>query len=168
MNDSQSQSWIKKLNLIKHPEGGYYAEVFRSEKSISAPALAETHSGSRSALTSIYFLLPPGECSKFHRLKSDEIWYYHAGSSLTIHQILPNGTYLRQLLGPDHSNGEAFQHVMVANSWFGATVNDTKVESLVGCAVAPGFQFDDFELADRIELLKVFPQHKEVIEQLTN
>lgn len=158
---------IEKLNLKEHPEGGYYSEIYRSEGLIPALALSETHSSFRHFMTSIYFMLKPGQVSRFHRLKSDEIWYYHSGSSLTIHQIMADGTYNKLLLGPDLLAGQSFQVVVLAGCWFGATVASESEISLAGCAVAPGFDFQDFELADQKQLLQEFPQHEEIISVLS-
>jgi predicted cupin superfamily sugar epimerase len=153
------------LQLQAHPEGGYYAEVYRSEGLIPALALTQSHGGFRPFMTSIYFLLEPGQVSKLHRLKSDEIWYYHAGSPLTIHLL---GDVCHRLqLGPDPAAGQLFQRVVPAGTWFGATVDDDSEPSLVGCAVAPGFDFADFELAQQNQLLQQFPQHEKIIRQLT-
>jgi predicted cupin superfamily sugar epimerase len=157
---------IEKLQLIKHPEGGYYREIYRSEGLIPALALTETHGGVRSFMTSIYFLLKSDQVSKFHRLKSDEIWYFHAGSPLSIHLIFSDGKYERRLLGPGIDKKQCFQQIIPAGCWFGATVENDGY-SLVGCAVAPGFEFEDFELADRSSLLNAYPQHRLIIERLT-
>lgn len=161
------RKWTESLNLRKHPEGGSYAEIYRSPGIISAGELKKSHFDKRCYMTSIYFMLEAGEVSKLHRLKSDEIWYFHAGSAVTIHQILPDQTYQALKLGSDLEAGQQFQHVVTAGTWFGATVDDREKPALVGCAVAPGFDFADFEMAERDALLKQFPQHRSLIEQLT-
>lgn len=153
------------LQLQAHPEGGYYSEVYRSEGLIPALALTQSHCGFRPFMTSIYFLLEPGQVSKLHRLKSDEIWYFHAGSPLTIHLL--GNVYHRLQLGPDFCAGQLFQRVVPAGTWFGATVDADNEPSLVGCAVAPGFDFADFELGQQNQLLQQFPQHEKIIRQLT-
>ncbi|MFZ5949143.1 MAG: cupin domain-containing protein, partial [Candidatus Rifleibacteriota bacterium] len=151
----------------RHPEGGYYSETYRSAGKIPASALHDAYAGERCCLTSIYFLLDVGEVSKFHRLRSDEIWYYHAGNGLIIHQIDAEGVYRQTILGPDTENGQSFQIVVPAGTWFGATIIGADQPSLAGCAVAPGFDFADFELANRESLLAVFPAHREIIVPLT-
>lgn len=153
--------WIDKLELEKHPEGGYYKEVYRSELSIDASIINQ--SGERSVCTSIYFLLASDEFSAFHRIKSDEIWHFYSGSSLTIHMIDQQGGYEKALLGLDHLP----QFVVPANVWFGATVNKANSYALVGCTVSPGFDFLDFELANKENLSNQFPEHKEVINKLS-
>ncbi len=165
--NEEVQRLIEHLKLQPHPEGGYYAEIYRSQGLIPALALADTHSGYRRFMTSIYFLLVSGQVSKFHRLKSDEVWYHHSGSSLSLHMIFPDGSYCRRILGNDLQAGQSYQIVVPAATWFGATVDQADLYSLVGCAVAPGFEFADFELADRAELLAAYPQHTSVIGQLT-
>jgi len=160
-----ARQWVKNLNMSAHPEGGYYAEVYRSQGSIDAAALPE-HAGARNYLTSIYFMLAPGDVSRFHRLKSDEIWYYHAGSSLTLYSISGKGACQARVLGPDLSAGESLQLVVPAETWFGAVSNGPEAV-LVSCAVAPGFDFADFEMAERHNLKQQFPQHAALIDKFT-
>ncbi len=162
----QAEEWIKNLNLQRHPEGGWFAEVYRAPGHIPESAL-HNHGGDRPYMTSIYFMLAAGEVSRLHRLKSDEIWYHHAGGSLTVHQIAENGYYSAVSLGADLGTGQQFQLVVKAGVWFGATVEGYDT-ALVGCAVAPGFDFADFELGSRVSLLASFPQHYEIISRLTH
>jgi len=159
--------WIINLNLESHPEGGYFRETYRASEDIPADALPEGFSSERSFCTAIYFLLKSGQVSRFHRIKSDEQWHFYTGSSLTLHIIDKNGKYSQKLLGPDLENGEVFQLIVPAGCWFGATVNNPDSYSLAGCVVSPGFHFDDFELAEREQLLEEYPEHKEIIERLT-
>lgn len=161
----QARAWVTQLGLRQHPEGGWYVEVYRADGSIPQNVLPQHH-GARPFITSIFFMLAPGEVSHFHRLKSDEIWYHHAGGSLTVHQIDQHGGYRTVRLGQNLGAGDCLQVVVRAGTWFGATVNDHD-EALVGCAVAPGFDFAEFELALRADLLAEFPQHEKIIFQLT-
>lgn len=158
---------IKELNLQAHPEGGFYKETYRSEGVVLEEHLPENFDGSRNYCTSIYFLLKTNEFSAFHRINQDENWYFHEGSSLTIHQISPDGIYTKTVLGSNILEGEVFQHTVPKNYWFGATVNQPDSYSLVGCSVSPGFDFKDFELANSTQLQKKFPDHKIIIEELT-
>jgi predicted cupin superfamily sugar epimerase len=158
--------WIEKLELQAHPEGGYFKEVYRSEEEIAQAALPDRFPGSRNFSTSIYFLLKGGEPSKFHRILSDELWYFHAGSSAIVHLLNENGHQQLQL-GSAIETGENLQVIVPAETYFGAEVNDPNGFILVGCMVAPGFDFSDFELSDRDDLLKQFPAHSEIIERLT-
>jgi predicted cupin superfamily sugar epimerase len=164
-NDAMAEEWKNSLGLIKHPEGGWFAEVYRSEGLIDK-ALLKGHGDARPFMTSIYFMLAPGEVSRLHRLKSDEIWYHHAGASLVVHQISEAGDYFSVCLGSDCAAGQQFQLIVKAGVWFGATVNGDE-PALVGCAVAPGFDFADFELGRRAELLARFPRQQQIIELLT-
>jgi len=159
--------WIKKLGLTPHPEGGYFCETYHSQEIINKKALPNRYSADRVFSTAIYFLLESHQASKFHRLQSDEMWFYHDGSSLTLYIIDRDGA-LRQLrLGTDIDNGEQPQILIKYGVWFGAKVNQEHSYTLVSCAVAPGFDFEDFELAAREQLLVEYPQHREIIEMLT-
>lgn len=160
-----ADEWIAALSLLPHPEGGYYKELYRSTGTIAADALPAAFAGARSYVTSIYFLLKSGECSHYHRLRSDELWYFHTGSSLTISVIGPDGALTRHRLGA--GAGDALQFTVPAGCWFGAEVDAADSYSLISCAVAPGFDFADFELGNRTELLRRYPDHAASIETLT-
>lgn len=158
--------WIKNLSLSEHPEGGYYRETYRATESVSTSALPARFGAERNYCTAIYFLLPSEKRSLFHRIKSDEIWYYHAGSSLTIYSLDKNGLK-KYRLGPDLENGECLQIIIPANVWFGAIVNENDSYTLSSCSVSPGFDFNDFELAEQATLLREFPNEGEIIRRLT-
>ena len=160
-------SLVKNLNLLPHPEGGFYKETYRSSGSIPKDVLADNFSGNRSYCTSIYFLLTSDNFSGFHRIKQDEIWNYHSGSALYVHVISPDGTYHRHDLGMDIENGETPQFVVPKGCWFASSVKDNEDYSLVGCTVAPGFDFEDFELAKCADLSSEYPEHALVIEEYT-
>jgi uncharacterized protein len=159
--------WIDKLNLIPHPEGGYYRETYRSELSIAREALPPQFTGARLVSTAIYFLLEGKNFSAFHRLRSDELWHFYAGSPITVHVIEPGGGYSEIQLGSDPDSGGVFQAVVKAGSWFASQVRDAESFALAGCTVAPGFDFADFELGKRSDLVKLYPQHRNLIERLT-
>lgn len=159
--------WIEKLNLSAHPEGGYYCETYRSQLSIAKEALPPEFLGARLVSTAIYFLLEGENFSAFHRLRSDELWHFHTGSTITIHVIDPDGGYSEIQLGDKPEAGEVFQAVVKAGCWFASRVRDGRSFALAGCTVAPGFDFADFELGKRSELVKLYPQHRELIGQLT-
>ncbi|URZ03059.1 cupin domain-containing protein [Clostridium felsineum] len=158
--------FIKNLDMIAHPEGGFYKEVYVSEENITARDLKSDFEGLRILWTSIYFLLQDGEVSNFHRLKSDEMWYYHSGSPLTIYMISPEGMLITEQLGLNIAQGEKPQVLVPKNYIFGSAMNN-KGYALVGCMVSPGFEFRDFELFKRRELLEKYPQYKETIFKLT-
>jgi len=163
---SKAAHWIEHLDLVKHPEGGWYKEVYRSAESVDAVGLPGRFDGKRCFSTSIYFLLSGDECSLFHRIKQDELWHFYDGDGLSVHVIDPAGNYAVKRLGRHPERGEAFQQVVAAGDWFGAQV-ESGGYALVGCTVAPGFDFADFEIAERHVLLARFPQHHAVIERLS-
>lgn len=162
-----AEYYIKKLGLEKHPEGGWFREVYRSSEEISGEHLPERFSGKRHHSTSIYFLLSSDTFSAFHRIKSDELWHFYEGSPVTIYMISGEGIYSEAVLGRNIENGEVLQCVIPHGVWFGAKVSEPDSFCLVGCTVAPGFHFDDFELGERTELLRKFPEQKELIHELT-
>ncbi|MDN3203816.1 cupin domain-containing protein [Algoriphagus sediminis] len=150
---------VKKLDLLPHPEGGFYKETYRSKQILDTPY------GERSLMTSIYFLLTSENVSHFHRIKSDEHWYFHEGSPLTIH-LLDRQGHRKLKLGP--SSEECAPHHLVEKKLiFGSTVDEKNAYSLVSCVVAPGFDFKDFELFKAEDLLSQYPDHREIIERLT-
>ncbi|MGE3802576.1 MAG: cupin domain-containing protein [Candidatus Kapaibacterium sp.] len=159
--------WINKLSLIEHPEGGYFRETYRSEHSLHPDALPAGLSGGHQLATSIYFLITNDKPSHFHQLKSDELWHFHEGSSITVHTIDVEGEYRELKLGRNVEAGEDFQHIVPSHTWFGATVEEPGGFGLVSCTVVPGFEFSDFELGSRSELLREFPEHQQIIERLT-
>ncbi|GAA0061958.1 cupin domain-containing protein [Clostridium sp. CTA-1] len=158
--------FIEKLDMTAHREGGYYKESFISAENITDSDLTTTFEDKRILWTSIYFLLRNGEVSNFHRLKSDEMWYYHSGSPLTIYMITPEGELITEQLGLDIEKGEKPQVLVPKNYIFGSAMNN-KGYALVGCMVSPGFEFRDFELFERDTLLNLYPKYKETIEKLT-
>ena len=163
MNQQDPQYYISKLGLEPHPEGGYFKRTFASQEQITDQELTVDFEGKRMLYTSIYFLLTSNDVSHFHRLQSDELWYYHAGSPLSVHMIDENGEYTEHKLGLDLENGEVPQVLVPKNTIFGSSVKDRETFSLVGCMVSPGFEYQDFELFTQEELLLKYPQHKEII-----
>lgn len=159
--------WIKALGLKRHPEGGHFKETYRSDEAILNQALPARFSGDRVFSTCIYFLLNQTEFSGFHAIQQDEIWHFYEGSSLTIHVIDQQGAYAALKLGRDIENGDSFQAIVRAGCWFAAAVNDTGAYALVGCTVAPGFDFADFKMADRNKLSQTYPEHRDIIEKYT-
>jgi hypothetical protein len=163
----QVNSLIAQLALEPHPEGGYFREVYRSEARIRANCLPAEFMGDRNFATSIYFLLYASNFSAFHRIRQDEIWHFYAGKTIAIHVIHPNGTYQCQPLGNDIVKGIYPQFVVKAGCWFASEMAQADSYALVGCTVAPGFSFADFELAQRASLCEDFPQHRAIITKLT-
>ena len=162
MGQESIAKWIETLNLEEHPEGGYYSEAFRDQQVRDFEGL-----GKRNVSTSIYFLLTSDTFSAFHRIKSDEVWHFYDGDPLLIHWFDEAGRLQTEQLGLDPDKGYLPQVVIPKNSWFASEVKDGGKYSLVGCTVAPGFDFQDFELAKSDELVRQFPTYLKVIDRLT-
>ena len=160
---------INQLQLIPHPEGGYFRETYRSDGIIPQNALPQKFAGDRNYQTAIYYLLQSGDFSAFHRINSDELWHFYEGQSLEIFVLKPaQGLHIIRL-GKNLNEGEQFQAIVEAGVWFASrpVKSESETYSLVGCTVAPGFDFSDFEMAERAALVREYPQHSEIIEQLT-
>lgn len=163
----KSEDYIRTLNLQPHPEGGWYRETYRASEDIPQARLPVRYSGTRPSSTAIYFLLTAETFSALHRIKSDELWHFYAGSALTVHVIDLEGNYRALRLGSDLERGEIFQAVVPSGCWFGASVDAPQGFALVGCTVAPGFDFADFEMGVRGDLIGKYPRHRALIERLT-
>lgn len=154
---------IEALNLTPHPEGGHFAEVFRSELSLDI----QDYGGLRQASTAIYFLLRTGEFSAFHRVRSDEGWHHYAGDALELTLLTEHDAQTR-LLGGDLTRGERPFAMVPRGVWQAARPRaGGRGYALVGCTVAPGFDFRDFEMPTRAELVELLPQHRDLILPLT-
>lgn len=151
---------VEALRLEPHPEGGWYREVHRAAKTLELPR------GPRAACTAVHYVLPGDSFSALHRVASDEIWSWYDGAPLELSLLDAGGRYTRHVLGRDPAAGETPLAVVPAGCWQGARpVGDGA--AWCGCFVAPGFDFADFELAERAELLAAHPAHAELILQLT-
>ena len=159
--------WIKHLHLQQHVEGGAFRETYRSAGHIGHAQLHAAFHGDRAYSTAIYFLLQHGQFSALHRIASDEVWHFYEGQALTIYELDTDGQLHKHQLGRNVEAGERFQLVIKAGSWFGSRCEVAGGYSLVGCTVAPGFDFADFELAARQTLTAVYPQHTNLIQELT-
>jgi predicted cupin superfamily sugar epimerase len=157
---------IQKYNLEPHPEGGWYKQTYKSNEEIPADALPERFGASRAFSTAIYFLLEKGNFSAFHRIKSDECWHFYAGDTLLIYIIEQTGELKIISLGSNYEKGQSFQYVVPADCWFASCPASGSEYCFVGCTVSPGFEFEDFELADATELSVMYPQHKSIIIEL--
>ena len=158
--------FIDKLQLKPHPEGGYYKEVHRSDDIISFNCLSIRYNGDRCAMTSIYYLLEKANKSHFHKVNSDETWHYYEGnSSIELLIILPSGKIQRVKIGRQIEKGECFQFTVPKNCWFAAHLIDKTGFALVGCTVAPGFEFSDFHLGKARELKAMYPGLDRIIDQ---
>ena len=152
---------IQTLDLKPHPEGGFYKETYR------APLEMELENQrKRNSSTAIYYLLMDDIKSHFHKVLSDEIWLYHQGETVVIYELNESGSMIIHHLGIDIQNGENPQIMIPKNHWFAAKIKNNVGFCLVSCMVAPGFEFEDFVLANKQDLLIQYPQHLDVIEQM--
>ena len=155
---------IERFGLQPHPEGGYFRETFRAADHV---ARLDEPGTARSASTAIYYMLCDGAHSAWHRIRSDEVWHFYAGEPIDVHVISSTGQLLTHRLGDALTHHDAvFQAVVPAGQWFAAELCDPASFALVGCTVAPGFEFSEFELADAAALTKAYPQHEAVIRRL--
>lgn len=159
MNDD-ARAVVQALGLTPHPEGGYYRETFRAALALAAPQ------GTRAAATAIYFLLPAGSFSALHRVRSDETWHHYDGDPVELYTIRDDGAAQVVRLGNDLARGDRPQVVVPAGMWQAAVPVGDRF-ALCGCTVAPGFDFADFEMPSRAELVARFPESRELVERLT-
>jgi uncharacterized protein len=157
---------IDRFGLEPHPEGGYFSESYRSTEVVLRTSLPVRFGGDRCFSTAIYYLLTGGDKSRFHRIASDEIWHHYMGDPLVIVEITKEGEVVETVLGNDLSAGQVPQYVVAAGRCFGAR-SDGDGFAFVGCTVAPGFDFGDFEMADRDELLARYPKAGDTIMSMT-
>jgi uncharacterized protein len=162
-----AREWIETLHLVPHVEGGYFGETYRSEDKVTVAPDRTRNEQVRALCSAIYFLLEAPSISHLHRLKSDELWYFHDGSPLIVHSISPDGEYKRVVLGADPSFAYFPQLLVQKGAWIGAAVEEEHGYSLVSCMVVPAFEYSDFELADRQKMIGQYPQFEEIIRLLT-
>lgn len=155
---------IKQYDLQPHPEGGYYASTYRATLQVPKEILPDGFTGMRPISSAICFLLQQGDFSAFHRIKSDECWHFYEGGPLHLHCLSPQGTY--QLISLGRGAGCRYQHVVPAGDWFAAEPQPGSSYSFVGCTVAPGFHFDEWELAKKDQLLQEYPSFPELVNRL--
>jgi uncharacterized protein len=158
---------VDRFELIPHPEGGYFREVYRSGLAFNHPAIDPARGARRCGSTLIYFLLANDDFSAFHRLHwTDEIWHLYAGGPLELHTIDTSQRYAKQLLTGDLTRGEPAS-VVPAGCWQAARLAPGSAWAFCGCTVAPGFEFADFEMPRAAELAAAFPAHERIIRELT-
>ena len=158
---------VKHLELLPHPEGGFYKESYRSSLTIGEEVLPEGYQGNRNVSTAIYFLLTSDNFSAFHRIRQDEAWHFYKGSPISLHVITKNGVYEKHIIGSELELGQVPQYVVKGGDWFASEVSEPDSYALAGCTVSPGFDFADFEMADRQELSQKYPDHQHIIKRLT-
>jgi predicted cupin superfamily sugar epimerase len=158
---------VERFNLVPHPEGGYFREVYRSSMKLDHPDVPEGIAPARSAGTLIYFLLSGADFSAFHRVRwSDEVWHLYAGGPLEIFVIDENGELERRVLTTDLNEGEPTTMIQAGN-WQSARLAPGASWALGGCTVSPGFDYEDFEMPEAAALLALYPEHEAVIRELT-
>jgi predicted cupin superfamily sugar epimerase len=162
MLDPEAAKLVERLGLSPHPEGGFFVETWRSPLALTGLP----HGASRAASTAIYFLLPAGSFSAIHRVASDEVWHHYAGDPVELHVFEGDARHRRIVLGRDFDRGELPQHVVPAGVWQAAAPVGARF-ALCGCTVAPGFDFADFEMPSRAELLRALPDHADLVTRLT-
>jgi predicted cupin superfamily sugar epimerase len=159
---------VEKLQLIPHKvEGGFYRETYRASEYTLRAALPQRFDGDRAFATSIYYVIPPGQISSLHLMLAAETWHFYLGSPIKLVEIAADGSLTETLMGADILAGEVPQHTVKHDRWLGAwNVNEDEY-SLVGCTVAPGMELDDYVHGERDDLLKMFPQHRDLVMKLT-
>jgi len=156
---------VARLGLAPHPERGFFAETYRASLAVDAAA---THGGARAASTAIYFLVTRDAPATFlQRLRSDEVFHLYEGGPLDVLLLGGGSDGQVRRLGLDLAAGERPQIVIPAGTWFAAELAPAATHCLIGCTVAPGFDFADFELAEGPELAARFPGHAERIARMT-
>ncbi len=158
---------IRRLSLVPHPEGGFYRETYRSDEAPAKESDDLNLGRKRVWSTCIYYLLTGDTFSSFHRLWQDEIWHFYDGAACKLHMIFEDGTYAVAVTGRNLVHGEVPQVLVPGGTWMAAEVIEKAGYSLVGCTVSPGFDFADFELAERRKLIAEYPHYTEIIKRLT-
>jgi predicted cupin superfamily sugar epimerase len=157
----------KQLGLVAHPEGGYYIQTYKSAEFIPPEGLDPRYPGPRATGTAIYYLLEPGTFSELHRLKSDEIFHFYLGDPVEQLQLWPDGSSRLATIGSDLLHGHTPQLVVPKDVWQGARLVSGGSFALLGCTVAPGFEFEDYESGTRESLIGQYPSQRELISSLT-
>lgn len=158
---ARARELVDRLGLVPHPERGFYAETHRSPQRVGTPR------GERAAATAIYFLVSAEQPITFlHRLASDEVFHLYEGGPLSVLRLLPDGSSDVLTLGLDLASGQRPQLVLQRGTWFGTELAPGASHCLIGCTVAPGFEFTDFELADAAELMRLYPTQHERIRRM--
>lgn len=153
---------VQRFGMLPHPEGGFFVEIYKAEDRVPLPR------GERAASTAIYFLLTKDTFSRFHRIKSDEVWHFYLGGACHVVELGADGKAVDVTLGQDLRAGQQLVHIVKKDTWFGAYLDDSADFALVGCTVAPGFEFADFEMATRADLLRDFPEARDAVMRLTS
>ncbi len=163
-----AEELIRRLNLQPHPkEGGWFRETYRAAESLAQSRLPGRYPGERSASTAIYYLLTPTTFSALHRLRTDEVFHFYLGDPVRMLQLAPDGTGRSIVLGIDIIHGHEPQVIVPRDIWQGSMLEPGGRFALLGCTVAPGFDYVDYEHGNRAGLLSKYPDHAELIRRLT-
>jgi predicted cupin superfamily sugar epimerase len=159
----------KLLGLAPHPrEGGWYVRTYEAGELIAADAFGDgRYEGARRTGTAIYYLLEPETFSEMHRLKSDEVFHFYAGDAVEMLQLMADGRGERVVFGNDLARGQRPQVVVGRGVWQGSRLVPGGRWALLGCTVSPGFEFEDYEAGERVELCRRWPEFAEEIGALT-
>jgi predicted cupin superfamily sugar epimerase len=163
-----AEELIRLFQLQPHPrEGGHFRETYRSTDLLPATALPPHYRSPRAASTAIYYLLTPNTCSALHRLGSDEVFHFYLGSPVRMLQLFSDGQGKEVILGPDLLEGQSVQVVVPRGVWQGSALEPGGAFALLGCTVAPGFEYADYESGNRADLIARYPNFKDLITRLT-
>jgi len=154
------------FRMKAHPEGGFFSAGSRSSEFLRPDDLPSRYNSPRNLYSSIFFMVTSESPSRFHRLKTDELWHFYKGDDLEIHTISDTGSYAKYVMS-GRDGVEDFQYLVRRNTWMAATCKGDAGYALAGCSLSPGFEFEDFELADRRSLIELCPKHEDLITQLT-
>jgi len=166
--DRELAAIIEKLQLIPHRvEGGYFRETYVAAEGTLHAFLPQRFDGDRPFCSAIYYILPPGRISSFHRMLADMTYHFYAGGPIQVVEITPTGDVIETVMGSAVLAGQFPQHTIPAGNWLGSSGLAKDTWALIGCTVAPAMALQDYEHGKRAALLEEFPQHRELIEQLT-
>lgn len=164
---SGAEELIQKLGLQPHPEeGGFFRETYRADESLSADTIDARYGADRTVSTAIYYMLTPTTFSAMHRLKSDEIFHFYSGGPVRMLQLFPDGSGKEIVIGSDVMAGQQPQVLVPRGVWQGSFLEPGSEYALMGCTVAPGFEFADYDHGNREELTAQYPKFKELIGRL--
>jgi len=161
-----AEYWIRNLKLTRHIEGGYFRETYKSQEKIKKQCLPTRYIDERHYYTTIYYLIKSGEVSKIHKILSDEVWYFHAGTSATIYIFGSNQSLIRKQIGLNILEHEYPQVLVTRNTFFACTVNKPNSYILVSCQVSPGFNYDDYTIPEKNWMKENYPKYSDIIEKL--
>ena len=158
---------IKLLGLEPHAEGGFYKETCRSDEKIPHHALPARYQVDKHLYTAIYYLLTPDTISALHRIQTDELFHFYLGDPVSMLWLCPDGCAETKILGNDIAAGQLLQCLVPKGVWQGMCLVEGGRFALMGTTMAPGFDFHDFELGNRGDLIKNYPHHAHLIERFT-